>query len=77
MPQRDLFWRKGRDWAVRRGPWKLVGGNRDGVMLFNLDDDIGERKNLALQRPDLVAELTAAYEEWARNVPGESRDPPV
>jgi arylsulfatase A-like enzyme len=25
MPQRDLFWRRGKEWAARRGPWKLVG----------------------------------------------------
>lgn len=64
MPERHLFWRKGKDWAVRRGPWKLVCGEEGRMMLFNLDDDIAEQKNLVKERPDLVEQLLAAYKHW-------------
>jgi arylsulfatase A-like enzyme len=64
MPERDLFWRKGREWAVRRGPWKLVGDENGEMMLFHLDDDIAEQKNLAREQTDLVEELLAAYKQW-------------
>ena len=70
MPERTLFWRRGNEWAVRRGPWKLVGGNKSEMMLFNLNDDIGEQKNLAKQRPDLVEELLADYKDWKKDVAG-------
>ena len=40
MSERALFWRRGKDWAVRRGPWKLVGSTKSEMKLFNLDDDI-------------------------------------
>ncbi|UCE47767.1 MAG: sulfatase-like hydrolase/transferase [Phycisphaerales bacterium] len=68
MAERTLFWRRGKDWALRRGPWKLVGGDKRGVMLFNLDEDIGEQKNLAKERPDFVEELLAAYKDWEKDI---------
>jgi len=67
LPERDLFWRMGKDWAVRRGPWKLVG--RDGkAQLFNLDDDIGERTDLSDRKPALVRDLLASLKKWERDV---------
>lgn len=51
--------------TVRRGDWKLIrlfAGNEDGsdlLELYNLKDDIGETKNLAAEKPELVRELNA------------------
>jgi hypothetical protein len=70
MPERALFWRSGKEWAVRRGSWKLVGSNKSKMMLFNLDDDIGEQKDLAKERPDFVEELLFIYKEWEKDVAG-------
>ncbi|MBL8772062.1 MAG: sulfatase-like hydrolase/transferase [Phenylobacterium sp.] len=42
------------------------------VMLYNLKDDPGERKNLAASRPDVVAQLQAKLEAWDKaNVPAQ------
>ena len=68
MPERTLFWRRGKDWAVRRGPWKLVGNDKGKIMLFNLENDIGEQKDLAREKLDLVEELLAFYKEWEKDV---------
>ncbi|MDT8303817.1 MAG: sulfatase-like hydrolase/transferase [Sedimentisphaerales bacterium] len=70
MPERALFWRRGKEWAVRRGPWKLVGSAKSEMMLFNLDDDIEEQKDLIKERPDLVEELLAIYTEWEKDITG-------
>jgi arylsulfatase A-like enzyme len=35
-----------------------------GTLLYNLDDDPGERKNLAAEMPEKVAELTELYSSW-------------
>ena len=49
--------------SVRRGDWKLIrlfAGNDDGtdkLELYNLADDLGETRNLADGKPDLVREL--------------------
>jgi arylsulfatase A len=67
IPSRTLFWRKGSDWAVRKGSWKLVG-NAEKTMLFNLDEDIAEQNDLAQQRPHLSQQLHVEYRRWARDV---------
>jgi arylsulfatase A-like enzyme len=67
MNERTLFWRKGSAKAVRRGPWKLVVKG-DDVELYNLDDDLGEQKNLATQKRELVAGLTEALAKWEKEV---------
>ncbi len=35
-----------------------------GTLLYNLKDDIGEKVNLAKQKPDKVAELGELYARW-------------
>ena len=67
LPERDLFWRKGENWAVRRGPWKLVRKDRN-LQLFNLDDDIGERKDVLAHKPALVKDFLASLKTWERDV---------
>jgi arylsulfatase A len=67
LPERDLFWRKDQDWAVRRGPWKLLGSEKQ-VQLFNLNEDIAESQDLAAQHPKQIQELRAAFQAWEQDV---------
>ena len=69
LPKRDLFWRRGDNWAVRRGPWKLVGMENQ-IQLFNLDNDIGECKDISTQQPKLVKDLLSSFKAWERDVDG-------
>ena len=52
--------------AVRSGDWKLLvqgqNSKKGPPELFNLADDIGEKKNLAVTHPENVKELMAKYE---------------
>ena len=66
-PHASLFWRSGPQHAARVGDWKLVRDPRQGGpdMLFHLTEDIGEQKDLAVEQPEKLAELQAAYEAWA------------
>jgi hypothetical protein len=56
--------------AAARGDWKLIrifhGGESGahGHLLFNLRDDPGETKDLAVQQPKRVRELDALIEEF-------------
>jgi len=59
-----LFWRAAGQGAVRSGDWKLVK-NGETYHLFNLRSDIGERRDLAAARPDVVADLRARYADWS------------
>jgi arylsulfatase A-like enzyme len=65
-PHETLYWRFGKQWAVRHGDWKLVGGNGGDLKgeLYNLVDDISESKNLAADNADKFAELKKLYDTW-------------
>lgn len=43
--------------GIRRGPWKLVRKGQKHE-LYHLEDDIGEKKNLAKRHPEIVRELS-------------------
>ncbi len=75
-PHDALFWEMDGQTAVRRGPWKLVldgvlvegAEPEDAVHLSNLDEDMGERTNLADQHPELMAELQEAALSWRAGI---------
>jgi len=47
-----------RGLAIRRGPWKYIGGKGDKVgQLYNLESDIDEQTNVAAENPEVAAEL--------------------
>ena len=64
-PHAALYWRvKGRI-AIRLGDWKLSRASTSSSKeLYNLASDIAEGTNLAIRRPDKVAELEAAWKQW-------------
>jgi arylsulfatase A-like enzyme len=78
-PHDALYWRFGRQMAIRQGDWKLVryDATVDGMRgqfteakLYNLADDIGETNDLIDKEPEKSAALQAAWDEWNKsNVP--------
>jgi arylsulfatase A len=63
--------------GLRYGPWKLILARdpkaKAEVQLYNLDDDIGEKTNLAAERPKIVVEMRALMEKLiteGRSTPG-------
>ena len=75
-PSRRLFWEMDKQTAVRDGAWKLVlngqlvegAPSEDDVHLANLQDDPGERMNLASHHPEMVTELRRAAEDWRAGI---------
>ena len=62
-----MNWRYRKEKAVRKGPWKLlVQGGRS--KLYNLDEDLGEKKNLAIERPEIVKSLDNELAIWEQEV---------
>lgn len=66
---------KARQWAVRKGPWKLIGNPKDTSnkapitandrrFLVNLDESVTELKNIAPDHPEVVKELEALHNRW-------------
>ncbi|MGH9629681.1 MAG: sulfatase [Bryobacteraceae bacterium] len=61
-PHDALFWRYGKNIALRKGDWKLVrqverGQREADYQLFNLISDAGETTNLRRQQPEIAREL--------------------
>jgi len=68
-PHGTLFWRSGGPGgnnAVRRGDMKLVRLGKAEPELYDLAADIGETKNLATEKPEIVKELVSAITEWEK-----------
>ena len=67
--ERTLFWRVSlarNQRAVRSGDWKLVIDARP--MLFNLRDDIGERRNVIAEQTGIARELMRKLDAWQKDV---------
>jgi arylsulfatase A-like enzyme len=53
--------------AIREGQYKLIKRYRDGELeLYNLSNDIGEKKNLASQQARLAKRLEDKLDNWLR-----------
>jgi arylsulfatase A-like enzyme len=75
-PHETLYWRFGKQMAIRQGDWKLVrydpaaDGDEKGrggateLKLYNLARDIGEANDLAAKQPDKRKDLEAAWQKW-------------
>lgn len=66
-PHETLFWRSGGpggNYAARMGDWKFVRLGKAAPELYNLASDIGEKTNLADEKPNVLAKMTAAVSEW-------------
>jgi len=81
VPARDaLYWHYPHYWggvpprvrpfgAVRADDWKLIEFYDDmKIELYNLKDDLGETRDLALDQPETAAELRAKLHRWRESV---------
>ena len=55
--------------AIRSGRYKLIEYYENGtVQLFDLEDDIGERKDLAKSKPEIARKLKKMLHDWRMEV---------
>jgi len=72
-PHESLFWRFGSASACRLRDWKLVTGAPKEPELYDLGSDVGEEKDLASERPEIVKQMVSAYRTWE----SEMMNPPL
>ncbi len=68
-PHEQLFWRTGGfkgSHASRQGQWKFVQRAGGEPEVYDLAADVGESKNVAKDKPELVTQFTAAIAEWEK-----------
>lgn len=62
-------WRTTPVSVIQAGDWKLMEFHEAGHLeLYNLRDDLGERKNLAAEMPDKAADLHARLLAWRKDI---------
>ncbi|VGO19660.1 arylsulfatase [Pontiella sulfatireligans] len=54
---------KEKDYSVMHGSWRLVGKE-----LFNLEEDLGQRNDVAAQHPEMAERLRGEYEAWWKHI---------
>ncbi|NWG12055.1 MAG: sulfatase-like hydrolase/transferase, partial [Acidobacteria bacterium] len=70
LEARTLFWRMRENRAVRQGPWKLVRMGAADPQLYNLEQDLGESRDLAAAQPQRVKALLDTLASWEKEVNG-------
>jgi len=77
QPHDALYWRFGRQIALRMGDWKIVKApdgfgpgelsgkaTSAGAELYNLKEDIGETQNVAAKNGEKLKELAGLWDKW-------------
>ncbi|MEX0718572.1 MAG: sulfatase [Planctomycetaceae bacterium] len=68
-PHEALFFEYRSYAAMRQGRWKLLRtAPEEPFQLFDLENDLGEKRNLAEEHPQIVERLKAEWKQWRRNV---------
>ena len=64
-PRTEMFWQRKLDKGARVGHWKWVESSR-GNGLFDLRHDIGERRDLSKERPEILKKVQARFANWKK-----------
>ena len=75
--ERTFYWRIQRglrtQWAIRHGKWKYLSDADTNELLFDLESDISERRNLYYEHQDVAVDLKARYKVWADEMDASER----
>ena len=63
-----MHWQWHTKWAVRKGPWKLIGAKDQKQWLGNLNDAEPEAKNHLDEQPEIATRLHELHNQWAKDV---------
>ncbi len=66
-PRAEMFWERRSDHAARVGRWKWVVSRR-GSGLFDLSTDLGERRDLTAEKPEVLEMIEARFANWKREM---------
>jgi arylsulfatase A-like enzyme len=69
LPSRPMFWGLRNQLAIRKGDYKLITTQSfKSPELYNLNQDLGETRNIAAEHPELTAKLLKQLRKWHKNV---------
>ena len=69
VEERALFWGTKRGLAIRQGDYKLITDSSfTKPTLYNLKNDLGEKKDISAKEPEVVRDLLNALKKWHTEV---------
>jgi arylsulfatase A-like enzyme len=75
--ERTFCWRIQRglrtQWAIRHGKWKYLSDADTNELLFDLESDISERRNLYYEHQDVAVDLKKRFKDWANEMDASDR----
>jgi arylsulfatase A-like enzyme len=75
---RTFFWRiensARKQKAVRHGRWKYVQDGGYVHLLFDLEADASERRNLAIHHPDVMRDLQRRLAAWEAEMDAQEKE---
>ena len=75
-PRTGMFWEQHGNRAARWQDWKWVSLQGQPEELYDLATDIGEKRNLAAEKADVLARMRERYAAWWKEMEGsEPRGP--
>ncbi len=66
-PRQEMFWQRRLDKGARVGHWKWVESGR-GNGLFDLHNDVAEKKDLSKERPEILKMMKARFANWKKEM---------
>lgn len=66
-PRKEMCWQRQGDKAARVGSYKWVESAR-GSGLFDLASDIGERRDVSNEKPDVLSEVKSRFAAWEKQM---------
>jgi arylsulfatase A-like enzyme len=64
----EMFWERRSQRAARIGNWKWVDMGAKNSGLFDLTNDLGETKDLAKEKPEVLAMVRGKFEAWKKEM---------
>jgi arylsulfatase A-like enzyme len=66
-PRTEMFWQRRGDVAARVSNWKWLESAK-GRGLYDLSTDLGEKRDLSQEKPDVLAMVRARFEAWRQEM---------
>ena len=67
-PRQEMFWQRKNRIGARVGKWKWVVMDGGAGGLFDLDEDIGESRDLSPEQPDVLEKVRRRYRHWVKEM---------
>jgi arylsulfatase A-like enzyme len=67
-PRTEMYWERRNHRAARVENWKWVDMGGANTGLFDLTTDLGEKKDLSKEKPDVLAKVRAKFDAWKKEM---------